>query len=62
MGKSPYPVINPGGGPMAKLIALLVLIAIGTLVIKYPNDAAHWVHGLGGVIDGLVNFFRALFG
>ncbi|WP_027941300.1 hypothetical protein [Amycolatopsis taiwanensis] len=62
MAKSPYPVINPGGGPMGKVIIALVLIAIVTLVIKYPSDAAHWVRGLGSVIDGLVDFFRTLFG
>ncbi|HKS48771.1 MAG TPA: hypothetical protein VJT49_27415 [Amycolatopsis sp.] len=62
MAKNPYPMMNGGGGLMSKVIGTLVLIAILVLVIKYPADAARWVHGLGSVIDGVVNFFRALFG
>ncbi|TVT50719.1 hypothetical protein FNH05_15240 [Amycolatopsis rhizosphaerae] len=62
MAKNPYPVMNTGGGLLPKVIGTLVLIAVLTLVIKYPADAAHWVRGLGHVIDGLVAFLRALFG
>ncbi|WAL65953.1 hypothetical protein ORV05_34735 [Amycolatopsis cynarae] len=62
MAKNPYPVMNTGGGLLPKLLGLLTLIAVVVLVIKYPTDAARWVRGLGTVIDGLVAFFRALFG
>jgi hypothetical protein len=62
MAKNLYPGMKTGGGLVPKVVGGLVLIALITLVIKYPADAARWVHGLGAVIDGLVTFFRALFG
>ncbi|KAA9164973.1 hypothetical protein FPZ12_006910 [Amycolatopsis acidicola] len=62
MAKNPYPVANAGSGLLAKVITVLVVIAVLTLVIKYPADVARWVRGLGGVVDGLVAFFRALLG
>lgn len=61
MAKNPYPVMN-SGGVLPKVIGTLVVIAVLVLVIKYPADAARWVRGLGTAIDGLVSFFRTLFG
>lgn len=61
MAKSPYPVMKTGG-LLPRVIGTLVVIAVVVLVIKYPADAARWVRGVGTVIDGLVDFLRALFG
>ena len=66
MAKNSLPMMKSGGGILSKLIGFGVVIALVTLVVKYPSDAASWVsgglHGAGSVIDGFVNFARALFG
>jgi hypothetical protein len=55
MARNTIPGMQTGGGLMSKVVGILVLIVLVTVVIKYPNDAANWVRGLGTVIDGLVS-------
>ena len=66
MAKNSFPMMKSGGGIMSKLIGIGIAIALVTLVVKYPSDAASWVssglHGAGAVIEGFVDFARALFG
>jgi hypothetical protein len=66
MARNQFPMMKSGGGIVSKLISFGVLITIGVLVVKYPADSASWVtgavHGVGAVIEGFVNFVRALFG
>jgi hypothetical protein len=56
------PKLRTGG--RAKLIALLVVVAIVWLVIKDPVGVAHAVteigHGIGVGVDAIVTFVRAL--
>jgi hypothetical protein len=66
MAKNSFPMMKSGGGIMSKLISIGVVIALVTLIVKYPSDAASWLtnglHGAGSVIEGFVNFARAVFG
>ncbi|WP_103351027.1 hypothetical protein [Amycolatopsis sp. CA-128772] len=59
MAKNNFPVMKSGGG-------LVVGLAIVVLIVKYPADSASWAsgaaHGVGVVIDGVVQSLRALFG
>ncbi|WP_414936506.1 hypothetical protein [Amycolatopsis sp. cmx-11-51] len=64
MVKSNFPVMKSGGGILPKVVGLIILLAIGVMVVKHPTDSAGWVtdavHGIGAVLDGVVNFLRAL--
>ncbi|MEU4254178.1 hypothetical protein AB0F15_42980 [Amycolatopsis sp. NPDC026612] len=66
MAKNNFPVMKSGGGLVGKAIGLVVGLAIVVLIVKYPADSASWAsgaaHGVGVVIDGVVQFLRALFG
>ena len=64
MAKSPaFPGMKAGMSPLAKLVTVAIVIALGVIVVKYPGDAAAFVKGFfgfaGDVINGLVAFFRA---
>lgn len=63
MAKNMLPM-KPGGGIMAKLITVVIGLALIMLLVKYPSDVASWVTGAGHILaslaDGLVSFFRAL--
>ncbi|SDX91389.1 hypothetical protein SAMN05216215_101753 [Saccharopolyspora shandongensis] len=65
MAKNSFPVMpKAGGGALSKAFWGLVVVALVVLVVKYPNDAAVFVHGMFGVIGdavgGLVEFFRGV--
>jgi len=66
MAKNNFPMMKSGSGLGGKLIGLLVLATVLTLVVKYPSESAGWLSGaatmFGKVVDGVVAFFRALFG
>ncbi|MGW5742392.1 hypothetical protein [Amycolatopsis sp. NPDC003861] len=70
MAKNNFPVMNSGSSLVRKVIGLVTglatVVLIVALVVKYPADSANWVsgaaHGVGVVIDGVVQFLRALFG
>jgi hypothetical protein len=53
-----------GSGLLAKLVGVLVALAVLMLLVKYPGDAAGWVTGafhlLTNIVSGLVAFFRQL--
>ncbi|MCO1581232.1 hypothetical protein M8C13_36330 [Crossiella sp. SN42] len=66
MARNSFPGMKTGGGLLPKLIGLLVLIAVGVLIVRYPGDSAGWVSGVfsGGrdVVDGIAVFLRKLIG
>ncbi|WP_410619402.1 hypothetical protein [Amycolatopsis sp. cmx-8-4] len=66
MAKNNFPMMKSGGGLLSKAVGLVVTLAIIVLIVKYPADSASWAsgaaHGAGAVIDGVVQFLRALFG
>jgi hypothetical protein len=63
MAKSTFPM-KTGSGIIARLVWLLVGLAVLMLVIKYPGDLAGWVkaveHVLTSIVSGMVAFFRQL--
>ncbi|MGI8310474.1 hypothetical protein [Saccharopolyspora hattusasensis] len=65
MAKNSLPMLpKTGGGALSKVVWSLVGVALFVLVVKYPNDAAVFAKGafglLGGVVEGLVAFFRQI--
>lgn len=64
MAKNALPVKT--GGMLGKLIGALVALAVLTLVVKHPSDAADWVtglfHMLGRAIDGISAFLHDVLG
>ena len=58
--------MKTGGGILSKVIGALVALAVLTLVVKYPTEAAHSVgslmHLAGRFIDGVAAFLRDLLG
>jgi hypothetical protein len=63
-GKQVLPTMGGGSKVMPKLIGILVLLAVLTLIVKHPTEAAGWVDTLfqlgATVVDGLANFFQAV--
>lgn len=62
---TPVPAVaNSGGGVLSKLVGFVVLGALVTLIVKYPQDSAQWTEngfsGLMSLVDGLVTFIRAV--
>lgn len=55
-------LVNHGGGTLRKLAGIAAAIALLVIVVRFPSDAASWVHWLVGmgsnIIDGLVSFIR----
>lgn len=66
MAKNSFPMPKSSSGLASKFVGLLILITVVTLIVKYPADSAGWIsgaaNGVGKLVDGLVAFFRALFG
>ncbi|MTD57818.1 hypothetical protein [Amycolatopsis pithecellobii] len=66
MAKNAFPPIKTGTSLLTKVVGLLILIALLTLVVKHPTDAATWVgqagHFVGTVIDGLASFLQHAIG
>ncbi|RBM22006.1 hypothetical protein DI005_07940 [Prauserella sp. PE36] len=64
MSKRAFPGIKTGSGPLPKIIATLVALALLVIVVKHPGDAATLVKDIasfvGNTIDGLVAFFRGV--
>lgn len=62
MTKNAFPGMKTGSSLLKKAIGTAVVLALLTLIIKHPSDAATWVTALlglvGEVIDGIVTFFR----
>lgn len=61
----PMPAVaNSGGGIPSKLVGFVVVGALVTLIVKYPQDSAQWAEngfaGLISLVDGLVTFIRAV--
>lgn len=58
--------MKTGGGLLGKVIGAVVLLAVLSLVIKHPADAAGWITGVwhvgSRVVDGLSTFLQTLFG
>lgn len=58
--------MKTGGGVFGKVIGALVVLAVLTLVVKTPTEAAHWagslIHLAGEFIDGVAAFLRSLLG
>lgn len=63
MARNMLPMRNKGGIG-AKIIWLVVGLAVLMLVVRYPGDVAGWVRDavglLTGVVNGVVAFFRQL--
>ncbi|SDP88061.1 hypothetical protein SAMN04487905_111161 [Actinopolyspora xinjiangensis] len=60
--QSPMPMPMPGGGgKLGKIIGVLAALAVLTLVVKQPVQAAQIVNSgfsaLGAVVDGFAAFF-----
>ncbi|SFJ91082.1 hypothetical protein SAMN05421835_110173 [Amycolatopsis sacchari] len=66
MAKNTFPPIKTGTSLLTKVVGLLTLIAILTLVVKHPTDAATWLsqagHFVGTVIDGIASFLQHALG
>lgn len=64
MPKNALPLKTGGSGLATKVIGWLIVIAVLTLVVKYPADTAVWVRELAGlasdVIDGISTFLRTI--
>lgn len=64
MAKNGIPLKTGGSGLLSKVIGWLVVIAVLTLVVKYPADTAGWVRELAGLasdaVDGISTFLRTL--
>lgn len=66
VAKNAYPPIKTGTSLLTKLVGLLVLIAVLTLVVKHPTDAATGLKGagqfVGVVVDGIASFLQQALG
>jgi hypothetical protein len=62
MAKNAFPGTKSSGGLLKKVVGTVVVLALLTLVVKHPSDAATWTKALfglaGEVIDGIVTFFQ----
>jgi hypothetical protein len=58
--------MRTGGGVLGKVVWLLIGLAVLTLIIRYPSEAAGWVSGgfhlAGGAVSGIAAFLRNLAG
>lgn len=57
-------MMQASNSPLAKALRWLFAAAAVVLVVQYPAEAATWVRAasaqLGGAVEGLVAFFRAV--
>jgi hypothetical protein len=62
MTKNAFPGMKTGSSLLKKVVSTAVVLALLTLIIKHPSDAATWVKSsfglVGEVVDGIVTFFR----
>ena len=65
MPRSMMPM-KSGGGALSKVIVAVVVLAVVTLVVGHPADAAKWTvdafHLFGRVIGGVSTFLRYVLG
>lgn len=58
--------MKTGGGALGKVIAIVVVLAVLTLVVGHPADAAKWTvdafHLFSRVIGGVSSFLRYVLG
>lgn len=58
--------MKTGSGLLGKIVGGLIALAVLTLVIKYPAEAASWVTSLfqwaGSAVDGISTFLAHLGG
>lgn len=66
MARNGFPVMKTDGGVLSKVIGWAVALALLTLVIKHPGDAATWAKSLfgmlGNAIEGISTFLRYVLG
>ncbi len=60
MAKNSIPGLKTGGGVMSKVVGTAVVLAILTIVVKHPGDAADFVKTIFGWIDQVATFLREL--
>lgn len=58
--------MKTGSGLLGKIIGGLIALAVLSMVIKYPTEAASWVtslfHWAGSAIDGISTFLAHVVG
>jgi hypothetical protein len=62
MAKNSIPGLKTGGGVVSKVVGTAVVLAILTIVVKHPGDAADFVKTVFGWIDQIATFLRELGG
>ncbi|MEU6264839.1 hypothetical protein [Saccharopolyspora shandongensis] len=61
MAKTQFPMMpKTGGGVLAKLVGTALVLAVLTMVVKQPAEAAQLLEGIGGLlgsaVEGLMTF------
>jgi hypothetical protein len=59
------PVLPQAGGDvLMKFLGTVAVVALLTVVVRHPADAAAWAKNIGGllatIVDGVAEFFRQL--
>lgn len=66
MAKNTFPGLKTGGGVLSKVVSTLIAVAVLTVVVKHPTEAAGLVtgvaHAASSAIDGLSTFLQHLIG
>lgn len=66
MAKQSFPIPGKSGGVLPKVFGTLLMLAIGTLVVKDPVGAAHLASQLAGflgaAVQGLATFLQNVLG
>jgi hypothetical protein len=64
MAKQTPVLPKAGGGLLMKVVGTVAVVALLTVVVRHPADAATWAKNLGGlvatIVDGVAAFFRQL--